>query len=348
MFGMAISLTVASFGPVPVQPETLCAAQTWAVCGVENTAWFAMDVNQDGFDDLVVTGPDRRLHVALSVKGWKSAPWHPLGEQKLADGVTSVQRIGGSWWGLTDKQVVEFASPDLKEVRRLGSPEGLPPQAVYSDKPLIVKNEHGLFEEESGGGWKGADPFTKEPGSDARLPAGVAPVYDPQAPLVGRMQGDLNGDGMFDEVFVYKATRPHAVLEFRVAWGATPSTGDSDGDGLTDPEEGELQTDPLNRDTDSDGLLDGWEVKGLPRGIALPEGAKLDPRRQDVIVNVSPYAGVDRAALEAELKRVAALYATLDVKNPNAEPGVALHFRLGEDIPPEKQHKGSWQAVGAE
>lgn len=341
------ALLLTALGPVPAQAETLCAAQTWAVCGQENIAWFAMDVNQDGFDDLVVAGPDRRLHVSFSVKGWKAAPWRPVGEAKLADGVTSVQRVHGTWWGLTDKQVVEFAAPDLKEVRRLDSPESLPAQAVFSDSPLIVKNEHGLFQAEEKG-WKGADPFTKVPGADIRLPAGVEPAYDPQAPLVSRMQGDLNGDGVFDEILVYKTSYPHATLEFRVAWGARPSTGDADADGLTDEEEKAAQTDPMNRDTDGDGLLDGWEVKGLPRDIKIAEGDTLDPRRQDVIVNVSPYTGVERAAFEGELKRVAELYAKLPVANPGGTTGVALHFRMGAEVTAEKQHKGSWQAVGAE
>lgn len=344
---MVSAILLGSMGPVPAQAEALCAAQTWAVCGTEFSIWFSMDVNQDGFDDLVIVAPDRRVLVAPSVKGMKAASWRPLGDTKLGDGIKNIQRVGGSWWGFTDKNVVEFAAPDLKEARRLDSPEGLAPVAVFSDKPLIVKNEHGLFEEQEHG-WKGADPFTKPPGNDARLPAGVEPPYDPQAPLVGRIQGDFNGDGVFDEVLVYKVSRPDAALEFRVAWGAKPSSGDTDGDGLTDAEEKELQTDPLNRDTDHDGLLDGWEVKGLPRDIKLAEGDKLDPRRQDVIVDVSPHAGVDRAALAKELARAAELYGKLPVKNPGGQPGIALHFRMLPDVPADKLHNGNWQAISEE
>jgi len=46
---------------------------------------------------------------------------------------------------------------------------------------------------------------------------------------------------------------------------------DSDGDGLTDQEEAELGTDPLNPDTDADRLLDGEEVKVYATDPKIPD-----------------------------------------------------------------------------
>ena len=63
------------------------------------------------------------------------------------------------------------------------------------------------------------------------------------------------GDGLNDHRY-----RPTPLLAF---WGADQSwpTGDEDGDGLTNAEELELGTDPLNPDTNGDGLLDFVAVR---------------------------------------------------------------------------------------
>lgn len=64
--------------------------------------------------------------------------------------------------------------------------------------------------------------------------------------------------------------------------GLVPSPGDSDGDGLTDDEELTLGTDPLNSDTDQDGLLDRSEVFpfSLVTGAFTYEEATADARQR--------------------------------------------------------------------
>jgi hypothetical protein len=71
---------------------------------------------------------------------------------------------------------------------------------------------------------------------------------------------------------------------------------DKDFDGLTDEEEKKLGTDPLNPDSDGDGLLDGTEVKKFKTNLLNPDtdgdGMKdgeevlrgRDPLKKDVVI----------------------------------------------------------------
>src|SRR5215218_9919508 len=90
-------------------------------------------------------------------------------------------------------------------------------------------------------------------------PTAVAPTTVPEqvlveptpipttAPVVSSESGDIDGDGLSD------------VDE--AAYGSDPLNRDYDADGLLDGEEVYIYgTDPLNNDTDGDGLLDGEEV----------------------------------------------------------------------------------------
>ncbi len=59
-------------------------------------------------------------------------------------------------------------------------------------------------------------------------------------------------------------TQPDGNIPEELFWKLVTTDVDEDYDGLTNAEEHELGTDPLNYDTDSDGLPDGWEmVQGL-------------------------------------------------------------------------------------
>jgi hypothetical protein len=80
------------------------------------------------------------------------------------------------------------------------------------------------------------------------VPALVEPAPVPTtAPVVSSESGDIDGDGLSD------------VDE--AAYGSDPLNRDYDADGLLDGEEVYIYgTDPLNNDSDGDGLLDGEEV----------------------------------------------------------------------------------------
>lgn len=79
---------------------------------------------------------------------------------------------------------------------------------------------------------------------------------------------DTDGDGMNDGWEVHYGFNPLDILD------PGPS-GDVDLDGLTNLEESQNGTNPNNRDTDGDGMWDGWEVRnGLD---PLVNDAALDP-----------------------------------------------------------------------
>ncbi len=198
----------------------------------------------------------------------------------------------------------------------------------------------------------------------APLVAFAAPPYDRDAKLVARIAGDFNGDGVDDDAFVYDCREPNRYRAVRVVIAANPGATDQDGDGLTDADEAIIGTDPLGRDTDGDGLLDGWEVHGLPRGIelgglistydhAVAIGAdaeardrQLDPLRQDIIVNVSYFEGVDPAKFRGEMARAQSAYRGLNSTNPDGSTGVALHFREIAGFVGADDQRMPWWDVG--
>ena len=68
-------------------------------------------------------------------------------------------------------------------------------------------------------------------------------------------------------------------------------SGDADGDGLTNDQEGNTYgTDPRDSDTDHDGLPDGWEVCYLDCVDPLTGDSTLDPDF-DGLSNLAEYTG---------------------------------------------------------
>jgi hypothetical protein len=95
---------------------------------------------------------------------------------------------------------------------------------------------------------------------------------------------DTDGDTLDD----YSEVTPHQIAltidEVSVVRSITtlPSSRDSDGDGLTDPQEWQGQslygyiTDPSDDDTDDDGLADGAEVTSLAGDLTIPVNRDSD------------------------------------------------------------------------
>lgn len=156
-----------------------------------------------------------------------------------------------------------------------------------------------------------------------------------------RSWADIDNDGDHDLVVFRYGTEKHwaySVVLYRAISGNEP---DADGDGLTNDEEDEYGSNPYNADSDADGLLDGWEVKGF-RGLDL-KGLGCSPMHTDLICYISPFEGVDEALMKRDFDRVAAYYANLKVANPDGKTGFAWHPIYLPLIPKSEQEKPWWE-----
>lgn len=148
---------------------------------------------------------------------------------------------------------------------------------------------------------------------------------------------DLNHDGslnFFD------------VSAFLISYlDGCPDLSDADGDRIPDFAETDdgryisfqrVGTDPLNPDTDGDGIPDGDELLGTIDGLdLLALGA--DPLRRDIFVECDWFAGdfngfvVSHRPTAEVIERVIEAFVNAPVENPyGAEPGVRVHFDYGQ------------------
>lgn len=135
--------------------------------------------------------------------------------------------------------------------------------------------------------------------------------------------GDVDGDGDPDIVAYRYGTERHTSHQVRLYRALSDGETDWDKDGLTNAQESALGTDPMNPDSDNDGLLDGWEVNGF-RGLDLPSMG-CNPRRIDIICLISRFESVSEEKVKNELERVAKSYAELDTPNPDGSTGFTFH-----------------------
>lgn len=98
----------------------------------------------------------------------------------------------------------------------------------------------------------------------------------------------------------------------------------------------QFKVEVLDSDTDGDGLLDGWEVRGLDVNgdgvvdVDLPSmGA--DPRRHDVFVEVDCMVASDHShcPVSGAMNDVVQAFANAPVSNPDGTTGVQLHLDTG-------------------
>jgi hypothetical protein len=158
--------------------------------------------------------------------------------------------------------------------------------------------------------------------------------------------GDINGDHLPDFVRFRQDDDPHAGSDVLVYLMYLHGKPDPDSDGLTSEEEKSLGSDPLSRDTDRDGLLDGWEVHGC-RGFDL-NALGCRPTRADILVRVQRVSDMDDAKMRAEMERARRYYAELPVINPDASLGIALHVEYDPPIGKEKTANRGWWSLGDE
>ncbi|MBL1079858.1 hypothetical protein JK358_36210 [Nocardia sp. 2] len=106
-------------------------------------------------------------------------------------------------------------------------------------------------------------------------------------------------------------------------------------------------------DSDGDALPDSWEQYGLDvDGDGNPEvdlpGLGADPRHKDIFVEMDYMPG--REPSDAVLARIAEVFGTSPVPNPDGSTGIAIHLDLGTRgaaVPPAQQDPGTGSATGS-
>lgn len=151
---------------------------------------------------------------------------------------------------------------------------------------------------------------------------------------------DMDGNGSPDLVEFRYGKEHHTKHQVLVRRSIVDGDPDPDRDGLTNAEEAEHKSDPHNPDTDGDGLLDGWEVKGF-RGLDLPKMG-CSPTHTDLICLVSRFEKVDEKKFNSELAKVVKFYADLNTPNPDGKTGFNFHHIILDPIKGDDE-KNSWQ-----
>jgi hypothetical protein len=167
-------------------------------------------------------------------------------------------------------------------------------------------------------------------------------------PVLARM-ADVTNHGRADLVIQRQGADYYGSFDTDTLLYVTYQKTDSDfdRDGLTNEEEAKAGADPLDRDTDYDGLCDGWEVHGFA-GIDFPKlGAS--PIHKDIFVFNDLNEDCPTDQMDGFMNSyVIPFYAKLAYKNPDGKTGFALHFSDLPKIPKSEYSKKGWGQLGAE
>lgn len=178
----------------------------------------------------------------------------------------------------------------------------------------------------------------------AAPPAGAQRASAPPALAVpagaATAAGDLTGDGVEDLLIFRRDSTWRIGWDVLLCAGLNPAGNDQDQDGATDAEEAAHGSDPLDGDTDLDGLLDGWELHG-EGGIDMP-GLGASPVRQDCFVYLQRIGDVDEGHVTGEIGRAVQTWAALPVANRDGSSGIALHPLWLPPLGPEAAAKSWW------
>jgi hypothetical protein len=339
--------------------------QDWCTAGFDCTLFTAGDIDGDGHAEVITLNGARDLCAAPTVKGWKASTWIAI-RSDLPSDVTQLLAVdvdpamkGTEALLLTPGSLIicsKFENDRYQEARTINPEQGTTFTEVHASEGIVLTDSKGNFWRVAGERLEKTTQRGAE--SSAESPPIDPPPYEPEAPLLLTFRGDFSGDGIPDNAAVFTAHKPSQHRMVRIALTPNLSNGDRDQDGLSDAEEAKIGTNPLDRDTDMDGLLDGWEVHGLPRDIKLGDRIShfnpaepgkdnaLNPLRQDVILVLSYFDGVDATHMENELPQVQRLYRELSNTNPNGTKGVWVHFRVEPTLVTKADQAMPWWDVG--
>lgn len=297
------------------------------------------DVNADGYADLICVYPPGGsiIDVSINQQGLKSGrpiqalnPWGKdcqavvAGEFDETPGADVAGMFGGDTLWLAaafDRRHFKSTNDWVKLPKKL-----IKPAMALRDSKIVA------FDLAS------ATCFDIDPKTKSISPSKRPPLA--KGPDIVRT-GDIDKDGDADEVVFRFGNEPHTAFQILVRRLISPNESDSDADGIPNDAEANLQTDPLNPDTDGDGLLDGWEI-GSFRGLDF-KAMGCDPRKIDLICYVARFSDVDDARFRHELTRAVDTYKALDVTNVDGSKGWGLHLIYLDPIQGDDMKQG-WSA----
>ena len=160
---------------------------------------------------------------------------------------------------------------------------------------------------------------------------------------------DMNDDNLADVVVQHEGPDYYGSLESDCDIYLTYHKNDSDwdDDGLDNVDEEKLGTDPTNRDTDNDGLLDGWEVHGFGETDFPAMGAS--PLHKDVFIMNVPANGTSCKEIERQMKDVVVpFFAKLPYKNLDGTQGFAIHSTVTPPLSTEQTNGKGWEQLADE
>lgn len=164
------------------------------------------------------------------------------------------------------------------------------------------------------------------------------------------LMADVAGHGRADVVVQHEGPdyfgSTEADCDLYISYLKTDA--DWDCDGLTNAEEARIRSDPLDRSTSHDGLMDGWKVHGFA-GIDFA-GMGASPLHKDVLVMNLPYDTVPADRMESYMReKVAPFFARLPNKNLDGSPGIAVHWITETPALATKANEGKgWSQIAGE
>jgi hypothetical protein len=317
--------------------EYPAAAKVTSLPKLSGKAWLLpVRFNSPNADDLIAVGAEGRAHIISSATDGKVTY-----ELKLPKGIVDVATGDVNGDGDTElvinsgKEIAIYSlKPKLTKLANLSAPKGTEALAIGD---INGDGKADVF----ANGTAFLAPDFKQTVIVANWDREKLPVITAMADVTGHGRADLIINRRGADYYGSFDTDTNLYVSY------LKSDTDYDRDGLTNEEDAKLSSDPFDRDTDYDGLLDGWEVHGFA-GIDFPKlGAS--PTHKDIFVLNALHEECPTDQMDGFMNSyIIPFYAKLDYKNPDGKTGFALHFSDLPKIPKVEYSKKGWGQLAAE